>query len=889
MKFRLYKLLSFLIIMVSFSYGEPDFSLVGFASMNGGTTGGAGGDVFYASEYAAAGYDNPGEYVYQLLRSYRDGNYSGEGEARIIIYIDVTIHEDNFGRSKMNLKDMSNVSIIGVEDKGIFTGVGWTVSRANNVIFRNLTIHHVSQGEGTGIELTNNSHNIWIDRNTFFSEGPDTFDDKDYYDGLVDIKRGVEYVTVSWNIFQNSWKASLLGHNDNASLAPDKITYHHNIYRNINSRTPLIRFATVHTFNNYFKDIESSAINCRMGAQVKIENNYFDNVGSGTEDGHAGYIQGPVGHWYGSSEQGYWDVTGNIVVNSPTDHMESNTSVDIPYHYSHVLHDAADIPELLLQWAGAPGSLPDSNDPVDPVDPVDPGTEHFILSLHTEGNGFLEKSPNQEDFPSETVVEITASALSNWEFYEWSGDLDGNVNPVSVTMDSDKNITAVFVYTGEGDNPEPDFSLQGFAGVGFEVTGGEGGEVVTVSTAEELIDYMFRQEPYVILIDGEIELPENPNSPHGKASDRMHEIAPNKTLFGLEGAHITRGGFNIRGTRNNGEAATSEPLIADLFDFDPNGEITPNNIIIRNITFSDAVDDAINIEEGASHIWIDHNLFINAADGAIDIKREASYITISWNEFRDNDKTSLVGHADNHTYDRGFMKVTYHHNLWTNNNQRQPRVRFGDVHVFNNYYYTEKRDYIWGVGVEASIISENNHIERAHRIARIYGGEEISDIGSIFPGEDDMDHPWEDGFTAFSRDQMRWNPISLEGYRYTLNAVEHVEYLVNNYAGVGVISYEDIPTSIVRSSNVTNEFDVVRISQNPFYRLTEVTFSLSEGSTVGIELLDIRGRVLESFTGSKPVGVHTHMFDVSRLSSGLYLVRLRAGKNKQVKSFNIYR
>ena len=41
---------------------------------------------------------------------------------------------------------------------------------------------------------------------------------------------------------------------------------------------------------------------------------------------------------------------------------------------------------------------------------------------------------------------------------------------------------------------------------------------------------------------------------------------------------------------------------------------------------------------------------------------------------------------DSRTQDRGQHRVTQHHNRWTDIGQRAPRVRFGDVHVYNNLY-----------------------------------------------------------------------------------------------------------------------------------------------------------------------------------------------------------
>ncbi|TCK92849.1 pectate lyase [Natranaerovirga hydrolytica] len=310
------------------------FALVGYATMNGGTTGGVGGNVIYV--------DN-GADLYEALRQKRNDS------TPLTVYINGTITQGNSSHSKIDVKDVSDVSIIGVGTQGELDGVGITISRANNIIIRNLSIHHVKDGEGTAIEVTNDSHNIWIDHNEFYSQ---TDVHKDYYDGLVDIKRNAEYITVSWNKFYDHHKGMLVGHTDNASLAPDKITYHHNYFGNIGTRVPLTRYADVHKFNNFYEDIFGSAINARMGARIRVENNYFDNVGSGEVDTHAGYIQGPIGWYYGSSQTGYWHVTGNTFVNCPVSSYTSTTTFNVPYNYSNVLHSAEQAKALVEQYAG---------------------------------------------------------------------------------------------------------------------------------------------------------------------------------------------------------------------------------------------------------------------------------------------------------------------------------------------------------------------------------------------------------------------------------------------------------------------------------------------------------------------------------------------------------
>ena len=69
-------------------------------------------------------------------------------------------------------------------------------------------------------------------------------------------------------------------------------------------------------------------------------------------------------------------------------------------------------------------------------------TEIYTLSVSTDGSGTV--SPSSGDYEEGTEVELTATADPGWSFIGWEGDLSGTTNPQTITMDSDKSVTAVF-------------------------------------------------------------------------------------------------------------------------------------------------------------------------------------------------------------------------------------------------------------------------------------------------------------------------------------------------------------------------------------------------------------------------------------------------------------
>ncbi|WP_111979396.1 pectate lyase family protein [Algibacillus agarilyticus] len=321
-------------------------SVSGFASRQAGTTGGAGGQIIKATT---------GKEIHQALCN------RASSDTPVIIQVEGTINHANTEQVSgdscntaadvIELKEVSNITLIGVGNGALFDEIGIHLRAASNIIIQNIHVRNVKKSGsptsngGDAIGMESNVSNVWVDHVTLEAQGGES----EGYDALFDMKANTKYVTLSYSILRNSGRGGLVGSTDGDSNN-GPVTFHHNYYQNINSRTPLLRHATAHAYNNYYNGIASSGMNPRIGGAIKAQNNVFENA------------QDPLGTFY-TNDKGFWDVSGNLWTNTVTwtsqgdknypagPNPTSTININIPY--DHALDDANCVKDIVLATAGA--------------------------------------------------------------------------------------------------------------------------------------------------------------------------------------------------------------------------------------------------------------------------------------------------------------------------------------------------------------------------------------------------------------------------------------------------------------------------------------------------------------------------------------------------------
>ena len=253
------------LVTSSFAVTAPDLPMAGWATQNGGTTGGAGKTVVTVSnvsdlrKYAEAG--NATIYV-------KPGTYTVPSKSAIKVGSNVTIYGYQGAILAQTYTGTTN------EDNTIMNVAG------KNVIIRNLTFKGagaVDKDAGDCLHVQGGT-NVWIDH-------VDVYDGED---GNLDVINGANYVTISWTRFHYTSASkehqfsNLIGNSDSKTSDDGKLktTMHHNWWDDgVKERMPRVRFGQVHVANNLFTTNSSSTcVRAGKSADLRVENNVFIGV-----------------------------------------------------------------------------------------------------------------------------------------------------------------------------------------------------------------------------------------------------------------------------------------------------------------------------------------------------------------------------------------------------------------------------------------------------------------------------------------------------------------------------------------------------------------------------------------------------------------------------------
>jgi pectate lyase len=314
------------VVISLFCFIHSSLAADGWASQNGGTTGGQGGTVVTVTNFADFTY-----YVYTV------------GTAPYIVQISGTI---DIGTGE-NSRIRANKTIRGIGDNPTIVGNIRFANREGNVIIENLNITNPEDiGEGDGISVKETLNNVFITKCTFYDSG----------DGNLDISNNSDFVTVSWCKFYYTYDTThnfvnLIGSSDDQGDDVNnlRVTMHHNWWTTLcKERMPRVRYGQVHVYNNYYSNLMAGGycIGVGVGSRIRVESNYFNSVPNPWADYYSNKPAYPAGHIG-------WD-TGNIFYNCSQPTWATNeydTIFTTPYDYT--LDDAAIVPAMVQAYAGA--------------------------------------------------------------------------------------------------------------------------------------------------------------------------------------------------------------------------------------------------------------------------------------------------------------------------------------------------------------------------------------------------------------------------------------------------------------------------------------------------------------------------------------------------------
>lgn len=356
-------------------------------------------------------------------------------------------------------------------------------------------------------------------------------------------------------------------------------------------------------------------------------------------------------------------------------------------------------------------------------------------SVNNEDYGSIEFLPEQDSYVEGTEVTVTATPKTGYIFDSWCGTNTDTTGSFKVKVDSDKTFKANFIPVSFDKTAEL-AGLEGYASVcddsgsAYTITGGFGGDEITISSYAELLSNKSKisgDEPAIIRIGARISSAEWIDT-----ADYNKELA---ALTASKGADEAK--FILKNRSFTFDIGSNKTILGEAgqdYGFkNINPKISGTNVIVKYLHFGDVIgddyfggkgNDALSIK-GGEHVWIDHCEFSSSRtpvevdgtaidfskhkfevdlegencteeekwtkdfyDGLLDISETSRFISVSNSYFHDHWKACLCGGSNDNASSQpqgSLVRLSMYNNYFEKIHARQPLFRFGKAHIYSSY------------------------------------------------------------------------------------------------------------------------------------------------------------------------------------------------------------
>jgi pectate lyase len=188
---------------------------------------------------------------------------------------DMTVMEGGDVVIENNNNASSYITLEGVGTDAVANGWGVRLKSASNIEVSNIGFMNCNSTAGDNVGMQQNNDHVWVHNCDLFYGDAGSDADQIKGDGALDNKSST-YITLSYNHFWDSGKASLLGLSEGTTTGL-YITYHHNWFDHSDSRHPRVRYYSAHIYNNYYDGNSKYGAGSTLGSSLFIEGNVFRN------------------------------------------------------------------------------------------------------------------------------------------------------------------------------------------------------------------------------------------------------------------------------------------------------------------------------------------------------------------------------------------------------------------------------------------------------------------------------------------------------------------------------------------------------------------------------------------------------------------------------------